>query len=165
MSCAFNISKGKIQYYFETARDRPAGFTNAGIIIHLLKATGLEADSTLTDHDNVSVLLASTNDEADFTNYVRKTVFGSGGTGITITVDDSGNRVLLDLPDQTWTDAGGNPVVTNNTLGKVLISFDPDTTGGTDTALIPLLAHDITATTDGNDLIVRFHVDGAARVV
>lgn len=162
MSTSFNISRDKIGYYFETARDRPSGFTNAAIIITLLKSSGLEADAVLADHDNVSVLLAATNDQADFTNFVRKTVFGSGGTGITKTVDDSGNRVLLDLPDQTWVDAGG---ASNNTLGKVLIAFDPDTTAGDDTTLVPLLAHDITATTDGNDLIIRFHADGAARVI
>lgn len=162
MSTSFNISRDKIGYYFELARDRPSGFTNAVIGITLLKASGLEADATLADHDNVSVLLAATNDQADFTNFVRKTVFGTGGTGITKTVDDSGNRVLLDLPDQTWVDAGG---ATNNTLGKVLIYFDPDSTTGADTDLIPLLAHDITATTDGNDLIIRFHADGAARVI
>ena|SRR5688572_32010898 len=162
MSTSFNISRDKIGYYFETARDRPSGFTNAAIIITLLKSSGLEADATLADHDDVAALLAASNDQADFTNFVRKTVFGTGGTGITKTVDDSGNRVLLDLPDQTWVDAGG---AANNSLGKVLIAFDPDTTAGTDSTLIPLLAHDITATTDGNDLIIRFHADGAARVI
>lgn len=165
MSTAFNISKHKLGIYFEQARDRPAGFTNAAIIIHLLKATGLEAEATMRDHDTVALLLAASSDEADFTNYTRKTVFGSGGTGITITIDDSGDAVLLDLPDQTWVDAGGNPVVTNNTLGKLLISFDGDTTAGTDANLIPLLAHDLSATTDGNDLIVRFNTLGAARIV
>lgn len=165
MSTSFNSTRDKIGYYFETARDRPSGFTNAGIIITLLKATGLEADGTLADYTNVQALLAGTSDQADFTNFVRKTVFGSGGTGIVKTVDNATNRVLFDLPDQTWVDAGGNPVVTNNTLGKVLICFDPDTTTGDDSTVLPLLAHDITATTDGNDLIVRFHVDGACRVI
>lgn len=157
MSTAFNISKGKIQWYWEQARTG-----TGGLIVMLLKNTGLQADGTLADHDDVAALLATTNDEADFTNYVRKTVAGNTASGPAApTIDDTNNRALLDLPDQTWTDAGG---AANNTLGKLLIAFDDNTGTGTDANLIPLLAHDITATTDGNDLIVRFHADGAARV-
>src|SRR4028119_1178935 len=101
MSTAFNISKGKLQWYWEQARNT----AGTGIVVVLLKSTGLEADGTLTDHDNLSTLLAATNDEADFTLYVRKTIAGTSGTGVPAPViDDSGNRVLLDLPDQTWVD-------------------------------------------------------------
>jgi hypothetical protein len=154
MSTAFNISKHKIGWYFEQAE---AGGT-AALILVLLKATGLEADATIADHDNVSVLLAGTSDQADFTNYARKTVSGST---IDVNFDDTNNRVLLDMPDQTWTAAGG---ATNNALGALLIAFDANTGAGTDTDLVPLLKLDFTATTDGNDLILRFHADGAARV-
>lgn len=159
MSTSFNISKDKIGWYYEQARTT----TNSALVFVLLRSTGLQADDLLADHDHLGALLAASNDEPLFTNYVRKSL--AGVTDITKTIDDTGNRVLLDQADLTWVDAGGNPVVTNDTVGKLLICFDPNTTTGTDTDIIPLTAHDITATTDGNDLILRFHTDGSARVL
>lgn len=155
MSTSFNISKHKIGWYFEQARDT----AGAAIVVILCKSSGLEADSSMADYDHVAALLAGTTDQADFTNYARKTISGSGN--ITITVDDTNNKTLLDLPDQTWT-AAGNP--TNNTLGAVLLAYDSNTASGTDTDLIPLLKLDFNATTDGNDLILRFNTEGAARI-
>jgi hypothetical protein len=63
-----------------------------------------EADATLKDRDDVAAILANGSTEADFTNYARKT----GLTG-TITVDDTNDRVDVDIPDQTWAVAGGQP--------------------------------------------------------
>ena len=160
MSCSFNISKHKIGYYYELARDRPSGFTSAGLVVALLKVA--QADATLSDHDTFAQILAAANTEADFTNYARKTMFG--GTDAVITVDDALGNVRLKPADQTWVDAGGNPVVTNNSLVKVLVGFDPALGTGADSEIVPLTAHDLSATTDGNDLIVRFNVNGAARV-
>ena len=155
MSCSFNISKDKIGWYYEQART----VTNAGLVYMLLKTGGLEVDGTIADHDNVSALLAASNDACDFTNYVRKVQ--SGTSNVTKTVDDANNRVLLDQADLTWTDAGGT---TNNAVGALLIAYDPNTTTGSDADLIPLTKHDVVAMTDGNDLILRFHADGSARV-
>jgi len=155
MSTSFNITKHKIGWYFEQARDT----AGAAIIVILCKSTGLEADSSIADYDHVAALLAGSTDEANFTNYARKTI--SGGSNVTITVDDTNNKTLLDLPDQTWTAAGG---ASNNTLGAVLLAYDSNTASGTDTDLLPLLKLDFTATTDGNDLILRFNTEGAARV-
>jgi hypothetical protein len=153
MSTAFNVSKHKIGYYWEQA----ALGGNRSIQILLMK--GKEADGTLSDRDNLGAILgAASNVESDFTNYIRKQ---AAGGDLDTTIDDSGNRVLLDLPDQTWADAGGS---TNNALSTVLLCYDPDTTVNDNGNVIPLLSLDITATTDGNDLIVRFHADGAARV-
>lgn len=134
-----NLGKGRTAYYSTL----PAA--NDALILLLLKASGLEADGTLVDYDDVAALLAAANDEADFTNYGRKTI-----TSVTVTVDDTNDRVDVDIADQTWTAAGG---AANNSLGKAVIAYDPDTTGGTDSALIPLTYHDFVATTDGNDLV------------
>ena len=155
MSTSFNISKYKIGWYFEQARDT----AGAAIVVILLKSSGLESDSSIADYDNVAALLAGSSDQADFTNYARKTI--SGGANVTVTVDDTNNKVLLDLTDQTWSAAGG---ATNNTLGAVLLAYDSNTASGTDTDLVPLLKLDFTATTDGNDLLLRFNTEGAARI-
>lgn len=142
----FNIAKGKVKYYAEL----PAA--NDALRVVLLKNTGLETDSTLRDYDNLSALLAGSSDEADFTNYSRKTL-----AGIALTVDDTNDRLDVDADDITWTSAGG---AANNTLGKLLICYDDDTTGGNDTNIIPLTAHDFVVTTDGSDLIGQVAVGG-----
>lgn len=145
----FNVAKGKAGYYATLPG------TNDALVVVLLKATGLEADDTLNNHDTLAALLAAANDEADFTNYARKTV-----TAVTNTVDDTANRLDSDFADQTWTTAGG---AANNGLGKLLVCYDPDTLGGSDTDIIPLTYHDFTATTDGSDLVAQVATAGFYR--
>lgn len=145
----FNSSKGKFAYYATL----PA--TNDALVFVLLKATGLETDSTLKDYDDLASLLAGTSDECDFTNYARKSV-----TSATVTPDDTNDRLDTDVADQTWASAGG---ATNNSTGKMLICYDPDTTTGTDSSVIPLTAHDYAVTTDGSDLLVQIAAAGFGR--
>lgn len=139
----FNISKGA---FVEHSRD-----TNAKILVLLLKANETEAD--LIDHDNVSVLLgAAGNTEAVFTNYARKT-----GITATITVDDTNDRVDVDIPDQTWSSAGNGA---NDTLTKAVVAYEES---AADTGRIPHTHHDFAATTDGSDLTIEFNAAGYGR--
>ncbi|MFF3443626.1 hypothetical protein [Streptosporangium sp. NPDC002721] len=144
-----NIAKGRIAYY----AGLPA--TNDALIVVLLKSSGLEADGTIVDHDTLSALLAAANDEADATNYTRKTL-----SSVTVTVDDTNNRVDIDADDLVYTNLGG---ASNNTLAKLVVCYDPDTTGGDDTTVIPLTFHDITLTTDGTTVTVTVPSGGFAR--
>lgn len=144
------IAKGKFRYYMEL----PAA--SDALVVVLLKSAGLQADATLADHDTLAAVLAASNDEADFTNYARKTIT----SGVTITVDDTNDRVDVDIPDQTWTAAGG---ISNNTLGKLLICYDDNTGSGTDSNIIPVSYHDFSATTDGNDLVAQISTSGLLR--
>jgi hypothetical protein len=66
----------------------------------------------------------------------------------------------VDIADQTWAAAGG---AANNTLAKLLVCYDPDTTGGTDSTVVPLTAHDFVTTTDGTDLIAQIAAAGFFR--
>lgn len=143
----FNIAKGKVAYYATLPG------TNDALIVVLLK-TVPDADATLVDYDTLSAVLAS-NTEADFTNYARKTV-----TSVTVTVDDTNDRADLDIADQTWNSAGG---ATNNTTAKLIIGYDPDTTGGTDADIIPLTHHDFVVTTDGSDVVAEISSSGFYR--
>lgn len=139
----FNISKGA---FAEKVRD---GAANLAIL--LLSAA--EVDDTLNNYDDIAALLgAAGNTEATFTNYARKT----GITG-TLTVDDTNNRVDLDIPDQTWPSAGNG---TNNTLTDLLVFYDE---GGTDATRIPTTNHDFEVTTDGSDLTAQVDAAGIAR--
>jgi len=145
----FNIAKGKIAYY----AGLPA--TNDALIAVLLKTAGLETESTLKDYDNLSLLLAGTSDEATFTNYVRKTL-----TGVTVTVDDTNDRVDISSAGITWTSAGG---ADNTAVSKMIICYDDDTTGGTDTSLIPLFGLDAVFTPDGTDQAFTVTAPGFGR--
>lgn len=129
----FNIALGKVKYYAEL----PA--TNDALIVIPLESSGLEADATLRDYDDVAALLAGTTNEQ--TTAGRKTV-----TSVTVTVDDTNNRVDIDIADQVWTG------LTGNAIGALLIAYDPDTTAGTDSTLIPLTKHDWSITPDGSDV-------------
>jgi hypothetical protein len=112
---------------------------NDALIYVLLEATGLEADATLKDYDDLSALLAGSSNEQ--TNQARKSV-----TSATITVDDTNDRVDIDIADQTYAALGGNPV------GKLLICWDGDTTTGTDANIRPLTAHSFDITPDSTDV-------------
>jgi hypothetical protein len=67
-------------------------------------------------------------------------------TSATITVDDTNDRVDIDIADQTYTALGGNAT------GKLLICWDGDTTTGTDANIRPLTAHSFDITPDGTDV-------------
>lgn len=140
----FNIAKGKVKYYCELPG------TNDALIVVPIENTGLEADATLKDYDNLSLLLAGTSNEQ--ATIGRKTVSSAN-----ITVDDANDWVDIDIADQTWTGATGNA------LGALLVCYDPDTTGGDDTTIIPLTKHGFSATPDGSDLTAQIAAAGFFR--
>lgn len=151
----FNISKGEVNAYTKrVVNNDPA---NSALVLVLLKT--VQADATLMDYDTLEAILTAgggtANVEADFTNYARKVLTNTELSAPT--VDDTGNEQYSDMPDQTYTSAGG---ATNNTLVKALICYDSDTTSGTDANLIPLTAHDVSVTTDGNNLTLTIPANG-----
>ncbi len=141
----FNQAKGKIAYL--------AGLPAASdaLIVVPLEASGLVADSVMIDYDDLATLLAGATNEQ--TTMGRKTVTAS----VTVTVDDTNDRVDVDMPDVTWTAATGNAI------GALLICYDSDTTGGTDSNIIPLTKHDFSATPDGSDLTAVIAASGFYR--
>ncbi len=140
----FNIAKGRIAYYASL----PAA--NDAIIVVPLEATGLVSDATMVDYDTLDAVLAGASNEQ--TTMGRKTA-----ASVTVTVDDTNDRVDLDFADVTWTGATGNPV------GALLFCYDPDTTTGTDADLIPLVKVDFTVTPDGSDIVAVINSAGFAR--
>lgn len=139
----FNIAKGAAA---EKVRD---GATV--VLVLLLQANESEVD--LLDHAELDALLgAAGNTEATFTNYARKV-----GLTATITVDNTNDRVDLDLPDQTFVSAGNG---VNNTLTKLIVAYEES---AADTGRIPLTHHDFSVTTDGSDLTAQFNAAGFFR--
>lgn len=129
----FNIVKGKVRYYAEL----PA--VNDAIVVIPIEAASVESDATIRDYDTVAAILAAATNEQ--TTAGRKTL-----TNVTVTVDDTNDRVAIDADDVTWT------AMTGNAISDLLIAYDPDTTAGTDADLIPLTWHDWAITPDGSDV-------------
>jgi hypothetical protein len=128
----FNISLGRVAYL----AGLPAA--NDGLVLIPLESSGLEADSVLRDKADFASLVAGTTNEQ--TTVGRKPL-----TSVTVTVDNTNDRVAIDCADVTWT------APTGNAIGALVICYDPDTTTGTDADLIPLTKHDLTWAPDGNN--------------
>lgn len=150
----FNTAKGRVN---ELINDVAAQATSdCRIVVVLLSA--VESDAALMDHfDLDGLLFASGNTEATFTAYARKElsdadIFGSSA-------DTTANQHTSQIPDQTWTNAGG---ATNNTLAKLLVCY-AQFEGAGDTNITPLTYHDFVVTTDGTDLTTEFDPGGFFR--
>lgn len=143
----FNQAKGSVG---EMVRDDVAK-----MVVLLLETA--EADGTLVDYDDVAAMLVGAPVEANFTNYERKTTASSPTTDATRTVDDSNDRVDVDMADQIWTTAGNG---TNETLAKFITAYND---GAGDANLIPCTHHDLTVTTDGSDITVQLNASGFYR--
>ena len=138
----FNIAKGA---FAEMYRDAGGN----GIVLLLEVA---QADATLVDHADLGALLAAANTEATATSYVRKT----GLTG-TVTVDNTNDRVDVDLPDQTWSPLGNGA---NNAIVKLITAYE---NAAADATRVPHSHHDFSITPDGADVQAQFNAAGFGR--
>lgn len=129
----FNQSLGRVAY------DATLPAAADALIVVPIEATGIEADSVLRDYDDLAALLAAANNEQ--TTMGRKTI-----TSVTVTVNDTNDRVECDFADQVWTGATGNAIA------ALLVCYDNDTGAGTDSAIRPLTKHDFSVTPDGTDV-------------
>ena len=121
--------------------------TNSALVLVLLK-TG-DTDDNYRDFDTLAALLAGASEECDFTNYARQ-VFTDADLS-NPTVDDTNNRQDASITQKTISSAGG---ATNNTIVRGVVCYDPDSTGGTDSDIIPIGVYDASVTTNGQDLVI-----------
>lgn len=140
----FNDVKGEVKTLAQLAAASDA------LLYVLIEATGLEADATLKDYNDLAALLAGTSNEQ--VNQARKST-----TTATITVDDTNDRVDIDIADQTYAALAGNAI------GKLLVCHDGDTTTGTDANVRPLTAHSFDVTPDGSDVTAQIAATGFYR--
>ncbi len=140
----FNIAKGKVGYYATL----PAA--NDALIAVPIETTGIVSDATFVDYDDLAALLAGASNEQ--LTMGRKTL-----AGVTSLPDDTNDRLDADFSDVTWTAATGNAI------SAIIVCYDPDTTGGTDSSIIPLTKHDFVVTPDGSDIQLQVAVAGFYR--
>ena len=135
----FNRAKGAIA---EMVRD---GASN--LLVLLLIAA--DTDNVMGDTDDVAALLATGANEATDGSYARKT----GITG-TVTVDDTNDRVDVDIPDQTWVALAGAAIV------DAVIAYE---NAAADSTRIPCTLHDFPITPDGSDVTMQLNASGFHR--
>ncbi len=139
----FNIAKGRmVEYYNRVEASDP---TNAALILVPIETSGLESDATLIDKDDLAAVLSGTTNEQ--TTMGRKTLTDTELAALPAP-DDTNDRYEVSLPEVTWTAATGNAI------SKILVCYDPDTTGGTDSAIIPLTMFDFAVTPDGTNVVM-----------
>jgi hypothetical protein len=137
----FNIAKGRVtELYSRVKSNDPA---NSALIVVPIETSGLESDATLIDKDDLAAVLAGTTNEQ--TTMGRKTLTDSDLSALPAP-DDTNDRYDISLPTVTWTAASGNAI------SKLLVCYDSDTTGGADSAIIPLTMFDFAITPSGADV-------------
>lgn len=149
----FNIAKGKVAEY--AARVNANDPTNSALIVVAINTTA--TDATLRDLDTLAAIEADANTaEVTNTGYARKVL--TDASSITVTVDDTNDRVDVDIPDQTWTGVAAGTAWTD-----LVLCYDADTTAGTDANIVPLTLHDFAITPDGSDVTAQISASGFFR--
>lgn len=143
----FNRSKGRFVEFAERINANDP--TNS--ILTLAAWNTAASDATLLDLDTIAQIEADAS-TAEVTNsgYSRKTFADST---ITITYDDTNDRVDIDVADQTWTAVAAGTAWTDLGFG-----YDSDSTSGTDANVLPVSWHDFAITPDGSDITATIAV-------
>lgn len=132
MAFVFNVGRGRIQQLIDD-----------GATFKMLILKSAAAASVLEDLTTVAGVLANgSTDEADFTNYVRKTLT------VTKNVNNTDDQLEASFSSVTFTAAGG---ATNNTTAMAVIYAEVTD----DSDSIPLVGLDAVFTTDGNDVTLN----------
>jgi len=147
----YNIAKGRVTELANRVNNNDPA--NSAFIVALFNTSA--TDATLKDLDTIALIEADGN-TAELTsgtnaNYARKTLTDT--SSITVTTDDTNDRVDVDVPDQTWTALGAGTAITD-----LVFAYDNDTTGGADSNLVPLTQHDFPITPDGSDVTATIAV-------
>ena len=150
----FNVAKGRVAELYNRVQTNDP--TNSALVIVALATSGLESDATLLDADTLAAVVAGTTNEVTNTNYARKVLTDADLSAIS--PDDTNDRMDLDIPDQTWTG-----VAAGDGWSKLVVCYDGDTTGGTDSNIVPMTLHDFAVTPDGNPILATINAAGFYR--
>jgi hypothetical protein len=142
----FNIAKGRVaEYYNRVENNDPAA---SALIVVVLAATGLEAQSVLQDKDDLTAVVAGATNEVTGSGWNRKTLTDTELASFPAP-DDTNDRYAVAIPTFNWT-----PAVAADTSASLVICYDADTAAGTDANIIPLTHHDFAVIPDGNQVVI-----------
>lgn len=150
----FNVAKGRVAgFYDRVDSNDPA---NSALIL-VPVSRGAVTDAQMRDFATLAAVLAGGVTERTTGGWVRKTLTDADTPALTI--DNTNDRVDVGagLANVTWSAVSGSAVT------DVLVCYDSDTTGGADSAVIPLVCLDYPSTPDGSDIVLVFNAGGFAR--
>lgn len=149
----FNIAKGKVNEYVERVNANDP--TNSVLIIHAWVAG--DTDDAIEAVDTVAAI-ESLGSTAEATNSGYSPIVLDNTDSLTVTVDDTNDRNEADMPDQTF-----SAIVAGDNWTDLSISYDSDSTAGTDANIIPCTWHDFAVTPDGSDITMQVNAAGFFR--
>lgn len=147
----FNVSRGRTgEFYYRVDNNDGA---NSALIVMVLATSGLETDAVLKAKDTFADIVSGTTNEVTNTGYSRLTITDSGLSAFT--PDDTNNRLRLDASDFSF-----GSITAGDGWSKIVMGYDPDTTAGTDSSIIPMLAWDFVVTPDGTAITAILNANG-----
>ena len=149
----FIVALGRaVELYNRVDLSDPA---NAVLIVSAWNTT--ETDANIMDIEDIAAIEANVNSaEVTNTGYARKVLTDTDI--VAYAPDFANNQADIDIPDQTWTGVAAGDAWTD-----LNISYDSDSTLGTDADIEPISQHDFVATPDGSDITAQIHADGFYR--
>lgn len=149
----FNIAKGRVaELYNRVDLSDP---TNAVLVLVVIDTSA--TDATLKDLDTLAAVLGDADTaEVTNTNYARIVLDDTDLAAFA--PDDTNDRVDLDFADQVF-----SSIAAGDSWTDILVCYDSDSTGGTDSNIVPLTCHDFAVTPDGNDINVNIDAAGFYR--
>lgn len=135
MPAQANVSLGREVEFYNRVNDSDP--TNA-VLVAAVIASPAEALAVLKTYDTFATLLAA-NPEVTNGDYARKVLTDADLAAYV--VDDTNHVIPLVLPLLSWTSGGGPDA--GDAWDYLVVGYDPDSTGGTDSAIIPISFHEL----------------------
>lgn len=149
----FNIAKGRVtEYCHRVDQNDP---TNAVLVVVVINTSA--TDATLKDLDTLAAIEADAN-TAEVTNSGYARIVLDQDDVAAVAADDANDRMDIDLADFEF-----GAITAGDGWTDILICYDPDSTGGDDSAIIPLTCHDFAVTPDGSSITAQLNAAGFFR--
>lgn len=125
------------------------------IVLMVLATSGVESDAVLKDKDTFADVVSGATNEVTNSGYSKKVLDNT--SSITVTYDDTNDRVDVDFPDQTWT-----AVAAGDGWNDIVVGYDP-VGSQTMSDILPHTLHDFVVTPDGSDITAQVASSGYFR--
>ena len=146
-----NISKGRWGAWAQNVEDN----SPAAAVLRLFAIVSTNTDDERGDVDTMTAMFAlGTTAEATNTNYANLVI---DETDITLTVDDTNNRLDIDLTDQVW-----STIIAGDNWTHIVLAYDDDGSD-TDGTTITIAVYDFVVTPNGGDITAVIDAAGALR--
>ena len=137
----FNVAKGRAAELYNRV---DVGDPSTSRLFVIPVDVGAVTDATLRDCADFAAVIAAGVTERTTGGWNRKTLDGTALAALA--VDNTNDRMPLDLADQTWT------AVTAGAVTDLIICYS-SVTSPTNAQLVPLTQHDFPITPDGSDVV------------